>query len=58
MFGNIFSFSLHLFGILSAPSLLLAIYVYLRLRDGEGSHNLGALLLRALHVGNPWGLFD
>lgn len=50
MFGNIFSFSLHLFGISSAPSLFLAIYVYLWFRRGDGADNLGALVLRALHV--------
>lgn len=57
MFGNIFSFSLHLFGILSAPSLLLATYVYLWLRNGDGADNLGALVLRALHVRHSWSLF-
>lgn len=40
MFGNIFSFSLHLFGILSVPSLLLAIYVYVT-QTRRGTSQLG-----------------
>lgn len=56
MFGNIFSFSLHLFGILSAPSLL-AIYVYLGFRNGDGADSWDALILRVLHVRHFWSLF-